>query len=69
MEFKIVEEKQWEEIKDIYFEAFPKRERKPYYLFASSFGKKEKSNPYDCCRGRTAFRICCFNPVSKYDDG
>ena len=41
MEFKIVEEKQWEEIKDIYFEAFPKRERKPYYSLRRSVKKKK----------------------------
>lgn len=41
MEFKVVEEKQWEEIKDIYFEAFPKRERKPYYSLRRSVKKKK----------------------------
>ncbi len=46
MEFKIVEEKQWEEIKDIYFEAFPKRERKPYYSLRRSVKKKKATKTF-----------------------
>ena len=41
MEFKRVEEKQWKEVKEIYFEAFPKRERKPYYSLRRSVKKKK----------------------------
>lgn len=40
MEFKRVEEKQWKEVKEIYFEAFPKRERKPYYSLRRSVKKQ-----------------------------
>ena len=43
MEFICAEEKQWKEIKTIYMEAFPKRERKPY---SAAFRKNEKSGCY-----------------------
>ena len=45
MEFICAEEKQWKEIKTIYMEAFPKRERKPYFATAA-FRKNEKSGCY-----------------------
>lgn len=45
MEFICAEEKQWKEIKTIYMEAFPKRERKPYFCTAA-FRKNEKSGCY-----------------------
>lgn len=32
MRFTIPEKQQWQEIKKIYLEAFPKRERKPYLM-------------------------------------
>lgn len=32
MRFTIPEKHQWQEIKKIYLEAFPKRERKPYFM-------------------------------------
>ena len=42
MEFICAEEKQWKEIKTIYMEAFPKRERKPYFALRHS-GKTKKA--------------------------
>jgi L-amino acid N-acyltransferase YncA len=41
MEFKAVTEQQWPEIKEIYMEAFPKRERKPYFTLRHSVKKKK----------------------------
>jgi len=41
MEFKTVNEQQWPEIKEIYMEAFPKRERKPYVTLRHSVKKKK----------------------------
>ena len=41
MEFKAVTEQQWPEIKEIYMEAFPKRERKPYFTLRHSAKKKK----------------------------
>ena len=45
MEFICAEEKQWKEIKTIYMEAFPKRERKPYFALRH-YRKNEKSGCY-----------------------
>ncbi len=39
MEFKKVDTQQWTEIKEIYLEAFPKRERKPYFSLRRSVKK------------------------------
>lgn len=41
MEILSANQKQWKEIKQIYFEAFPKSERKPFFIIKSSV-KKEK---------------------------
>ena len=41
MEFKTVTEQQWPKIKEIYMEAFPKRERKPYFTLRHSVKKKK----------------------------
>lgn len=41
MEFICAEEKQWKEIKTIYMEAFPKRERKPYFALRHSVKTKK----------------------------
>lgn len=41
MEFKTVTEQQWPKIKEIYMEAFPKRERKPYVILRHSVKKKK----------------------------
>ncbi len=43
MRFTIPEKHQWQEIKKIYLEAFPKRERKPYFMqknLSRSFSQK-----------------------------
>lgn len=40
MQFTVLEEKCWDEIKEIYMEAFPKRERKPF----SSLRREVKNN-------------------------
>lgn len=42
MNFTVVNAQQWKEIKDIYMEAFPKRERKPYFVLRQSV-KREKA--------------------------
>ena len=39
MEFKSFDVKQWAEIKEIYMEAFPKRERKPFFVLKHSVKK------------------------------
>ena len=41
MEFKSLKEHQWKEIKKIYMEAFPKRERKPFFTLKRSVKKKK----------------------------
>lgn len=41
MEFKLLKEHQWKEIKKIYMEAFPKRERKPFFTLKHSVKKKK----------------------------
>ena len=41
MEFKLLKEEQWAEIKSIYMEAFPKRERKPFFTLKRSVKKKK----------------------------
>ena len=41
MEFICAEEKQWKEIKTIYMEAFPKCERKPFFLLRQSIKRKK----------------------------
>lgn len=41
MEFKLLKEEQWAEIKSIYKEAFPKRERKPFFTLKRSVKKKK----------------------------
>ena len=42
MNFTVVNAQQWKEIKDIYMEAFPKRERKPYFVLRQVV-KREKA--------------------------
>lgn len=41
MEFTFAKESQWAQIKEIYLEAFPKRERKPYFTLRHSVKKKK----------------------------
>lgn len=41
MEFTFAKESQWAQIKEIYLEAFPKRERKPYFILRHSVKKKK----------------------------
>ena len=41
MEFKLLKEEQWAEIKSRYMEAFPKRERKPFFTLKRSVKKKK----------------------------
>ncbi|WP_297716524.1 GNAT family N-acetyltransferase [Intestinimonas sp.] len=41
MEFTSVKEEQWPQIREIYLEAFPKRERKPYLALRHSAKKKK----------------------------
>ena len=41
MEFKLLKEGKWAEIKSIYMEAFPKRERKPFFTLKRSVKKKK----------------------------
>lgn len=41
MEFKLLKEEQWAEIKSIYMEAFPKGERKPFFTLKRSVKKKK----------------------------
>ena len=62
MEFKLLKEEQWAEIKSIYMEAFPKRERKPFFTLKRSV-KKEKSSNYDCFGGKSDSGICCFDSL------
>ena len=39
MEFTLANEQQWANIKEIYLEAFPKQERKPYFMLRRSVKK------------------------------
>ena len=39
MELTKVSEREWKDIKDIYVEAFPKQERKPFYMLKNSVRK------------------------------
>lgn len=39
MEFTLANEQQWANIKEIYLEAFPKQERKPYFILRRSVKK------------------------------
>ena len=41
MEFSLAKQEQWPEIKEIYMEAFPKAERKPYFVLRCSVKKKK----------------------------
>ena len=41
MEFMMAKKQQWAEIREIYLEAFPKRERKPYFVLRRSVRKKK----------------------------
>lgn len=41
MQFIIPEKQQWHEIKKIYLEAFPKRERKPYFMLRHAVRRKK----------------------------
>ena len=41
MRFTIPEKQQWQEIKKIYLEAFPKRERKPYFMLRHAVRRKK----------------------------
>ncbi len=41
MKFMLAKEDQWPEIKEIYLEAFPKRERKPYFVLRYSVRRKK----------------------------
>lgn len=41
MEFTSVKKQQWSEIKEIYMEAFPKCERKPFFLLCQSIKRKK----------------------------
>ena len=41
MEFTSVKKQQWSEIKEIYMEAFPKCERKPFFLLRQSIKRKK----------------------------
>lgn len=41
MQFIIPEKQQWQEIKKIYLEAFPKRERKPYFMLRHAVRRKK----------------------------
>lgn len=39
MEFKVLEKSQWASVKEIYMEAFPKQERKPFFVLKHSVKK------------------------------
>lgn len=41
MEFTLAKQEQWSAIKEIYMEAFPKAERKPYFVLRRSVKKKK----------------------------
>lgn len=50
MEFRKADTQQWAEIKEIYLEAFPKRERKPYISLRRSVkkGKADRATKVLC---------------------
>ncbi|MFR2781016.1 MAG: hypothetical protein ACLTBL_08535 [Clostridium sp.] len=61
MEFTSVKKQQWSEIKEIYMEAFPKCERKPFFYCASQL--REKSRAGGGSRGKSAsgiYSFCCI---------
>ena len=62
MEFTSVKKQQWSEIKEIYMEAFPKCERKPFFLLRQSI-KRKKRRAGGGSRGKSAsgiYSFCCI---------
>lgn len=68
MEFTLANEQQWENIKEIYLEAFPKQERKPYFMLRRSV-KKGKAVVMTADRRRSPFRIYRTDSVQRYSYG
>lgn len=50
MEFKLLEQTQWAAVKEIYMEAFPKQERKPFFILKHSV-KKGKAKVFTAMDG------------------
>lgn len=64
MEFTAVKKEQWPEIKEIYLEAFPKRERKPYLALRHSVRRKKALVMAACDGGR----VLGFTVLIPYQD-
>ncbi len=64
MEFLSVKKHQWPEIKEIYLEAFPKRERKPYWTLRYSVNRKKAI----VMTGSDEGKVCGFIVLIPYQD-
>lgn len=64
MELRSVTSTQWQEIKKIYLEAFPKRERKPFLSLQRSAKKKKTV----ILTASEAGQLCGFTVVIPYED-
>lgn len=67
MRFAEIEASQWKEVKSIYMEAFPKRERKPFFVLKHSV-KRGKARVFTASDERTAGLYRCYS-VSEYGHG
>ncbi|MBS5149836.1 MAG: GNAT family N-acetyltransferase [Butyricicoccus pullicaecorum] len=61
MEITFAKENQWTQIKEIYLEAFPKRERKPYFALRHSV-KKKKALVMAAAEGNQVFGFTVLIP-------
>ena len=68
MEFKSFDVKQWAEIKEIYMEAFPKRERKPFFVLKHSV-KKGKAKIMVAMEKEQLLGFVVVIPYKRYGDG
>jgi GNAT superfamily N-acetyltransferase len=64
VEFLLAQEQQWPEIREIYMEAFPKRERKPYFILRHSVRKGKAMLMTACEEGK----LLGFTVLIPYKD-
>lgn len=64
VEFLLAQEQQWPEIREIYMEAFPKRERKPYFILRHSVRKGKAMIMTACEEGK----LLGFTVLIPYKD-
>lgn len=68
MKLTQINAEQWKQVKEIYMEAFPKAERKPFFCSAP-FGEKQKGADSDGNRGRNFDGICHGHSLWRDGDG